>query len=279
MEIIHQLRKRATEVPVSIVAEELLRAIKFEEWVKDGTDEGEERWGNVMELLTVMHKYDQLEPWTGLLSFLEEVSLVSEVDKLATAKDDALTLMTLHLCKGLEFEAVTIAGCEEGLFPSSQSLFDREQLEEERRLMYVGMTRAKTHLRMICARSRTLYGQVQANAPSRFLDDLPNDVVERRSDELLSAFAWASERGEQQARKTNRLQPFRQDDGTNQDLGFDEVSQDGEEDPFTVGTRVSHPSFGIGNIVSRRGDVATIAFDSGQQKTFALSIAPLRKIG
>jgi DNA helicase-2/ATP-dependent DNA helicase PcrA len=281
VELLAQFRKRSLQVPVSVLTEELLSAIKFEEWIKDGTEEGDERWGNVMELLTVMHKYDAVEPHLSLTSFLEEVSLVSEVDKLATARDDALTLMTLHLCKGLEFESVFIVGCEEGVFPSSQSLFDREQLEEERRVMYVGMTRAKTHLRLMCARSRMLYGNTQSNPPSRFMDDLPHDVVERRSDELLSAFAWASERGEHQVRKsTSKLEPFRQHDDSNQDLGFDEVNQDSEEvDQFEIGSRVVHPSFGMGEVVSRRGDVATIAFDSGVQKTFALSIAPLRRIG
>lgn len=276
--LLARFRKRSTEIPVSLLTEELLDAIKFEAWIKDGTEEGDDRWGNVMELITVMHKYDALEPQVSLMSFLEEVTLVSEVDKLATVKDDALTLMTLHLCKGLEFESVTIAGCEDGVFPSSQSLFDKEQMEEERRVMYVGMTRAKKHLRLMTARSRTLYGQTQNNPPSRFLDDIPNGVLERRSDEVLSAFAWASERGEKEARRSTKLQPFFQKDDTNQDLGFDDMNQDAQEDEYIVGTRVSHPSFGMGEIVSRRGDVATIAFDSGVQKTFALSIAPLTKI-
>src|SRR5204863_8719039 len=102
-------------------------------------------------------------------------------DKHSEIRDDALTLMTLHLCKGLEFEHVMIVGCEEGIFPHANSSFDKEQLEEERRLMYVGMTRAKTHLRLLFTRSRMLWGNTQANAPSRFLDDLPADVTEWRS--------------------------------------------------------------------------------------------------
>ncbi len=284
VQIIERFRELARQQPVSQLTANLLDAIAMEKWLRDDTDEGEERWQNVQELLTVTHKYDALEPLTSLTSFLEEVALVSEVDKLNAARDDALTLMTLHLCKGLEFEHVVIGGCEEGIFPHSSSLFDRTQLEEERRLMYVGMTRAKTHLRLMFTRSRMLWGTTQSNAPSRFLDDLPSAFIERRSDEVLSAFAWASERGMQQALRPTRpssgapLQPFRQRDDSqgdfNQDNGDGDLNQEGTE--IDRGTRISHPSFGEGTVTSRRGDVVTIEFDNGKMKSFALSIAPIR---
>lgn len=276
-ETIEHFRREAQREVVSGLTERLLSAMGMEEWLRDDTEEGEERWGNVLELVGVMRKYDQLDPHTSLTSFLEEVALVSEVDKLTTAKDDALTLMTLHLCKGLEFESVFVAGCEEGIFPHSNALFDKEQLEEERRLMYVGMTRAKKHLKLLFTRTRNLYGEVQSNAPSRFLDDLPDSQIERRSDELLSAFAWATESGRRKAFSGGKVEPFRQniDAEFNQDLGYDDASQ---EPQFAVGMRVAHPSFGEGTIIALRGDVATITFDSGQKKTFALSIAPLRRI-
>ncbi len=292
-DILERFRRRAESEVVSQLTDNLLREIDMEKWLDDGTDEGKERWQNVQELLTVMHKYDSLDPMTSLTSFLEEAALVSEVDKLSDIKDDALTLMTLHLCKGLEFEHVMIGGCEEGIFPHSNSAFDKEQLEEERRLMYVGMTRSKTHLRMFCARSRMLYGETHANAPSRFLDDLPENVTERRSDELLSAFAWATESGTAKAHAlgshgkieppvVSRVEPYRQHAGLstefNQDLSH---ADDTNQDPtaqFEKGSRVRHPSFGDGTITSRRGDVATIQFDSGQKKTFALSIAPLQAL-
>jgi DNA helicase-2/ATP-dependent DNA helicase PcrA len=143
--------------------------------------------------------------------------------------------------------------------------------------MYVGMTRAKKHLKLYFTRSRNLYGEVQSNAPSRFLDDLPDAQIERRSDELLSAFAWATESGRRKAFGGGKVETFRQnlDVEFNQDLGNDDVSQEPE---FAVGMRIAHPSFGEGTIIALRGDVATITFDSGQKKTFALSIAPLRKI-
>lgn len=274
--IIDRFKLRSQQVVVSTLTEELLDAVGMERWLTEGDEEnGEERWQNVKELLTVMHKYDGLDPQTSLLSFLEEAALVSEVDKLEDG-GDALTLMTLHLCKGLEFEHVMIVGCEEGLFPHSNSVYDKEQLEEERRIMYVGMTRAKTHLRLFFATERFLWGEQKATAPSRFLDDLPDDTVERRSDDVLSAFAWAGQSGMQKARSRGTLMPFRQggnDDGFNQDTGDDAVQQ---ESGIDIQSRVEHPVFGKGTVKAKRGDVVDITFDGGQKKTFALSIAPLK---
>ncbi|HVW66320.1 MAG TPA: UvrD-helicase domain-containing protein [Candidatus Peribacteraceae bacterium] len=261
---------------VSELAERLLEDIKMEHWLKEGTEEGEERWLNVQELLTVMHKYDALDPETSLTSFLEEVALVSEVDKLSEGRSDALTLMTLHLCKGLEFEHVMIVGCEEGLFPHSNSMFDKEQMEEERRLMYVGMTRAKTYLRLFFAKSRFMWGEGKSNPPSRFLDDLPDALVERRSDDILSAFAWAGGQAEQRMRG-GRLEPFRQTESQDVDIEFNQDVDFAEHEP-DVGSRVEHPVFGQGTIMTKRGDVVEIRFDNGQKKTFALSIAPIKII-
>jgi DNA helicase II / ATP-dependent DNA helicase PcrA len=276
--IIQKYKLKAMNTVVSVLAQDLIEDIGMEDWLKEGTEEGEERWRNVKELLTVMHKYDNLDAQTSLTSFLEEVALVSEVDKLNDAGKDALTLMTLHLCKGLEFEHVMIVGCEEGLFPHSNSMFDREQLEEERRIMYVGMTRAKKHLRLLFAQSRFLWGDNKSGAPSRFLDDLPDTHVERRSDDILSAFAWAGGRAEQRMRG-GKLEPFRQTEDLklefNQDLGSDTESQDGDID---TGSRVEHPTFGKGTVIGKRGDVVDVKFDNGQKKTFALSIAPLKVI-
>jgi DNA helicase-2/ATP-dependent DNA helicase PcrA len=274
--IVERFKMRSTQVVVSTLTQELLDAVGMEKWLLESDDEkGEERWQNVKELLTVMHKYDGLEPEASLMSFLEEAALVSEVDKLEEG-GDALTLMTLHLCKGLEFEHVMIVGCEEGLFPHSNAVYDKEQLEEERRIMYVGMTRARTHLRMFFANERFLWGEQKATAPSRFLDDLPPEFVERRSDDVLSAFAWAGQSGVQKVRAKGTLMPFRQggnDDGFNQDSNDDAMQEGGEID---VQSRVEHPVFGKGTVASKRGDVVDIRFDNGQKKTFALSIAPLK---
>jgi DNA helicase-2/ATP-dependent DNA helicase PcrA len=297
-DVIRKYQALSLREVASSLAASLIEEVKMEAWLKEGTEEGEERWNNVQELLTVMHKYDALEPHASLTGFLEEVALVSEVDKLNAGNNDSLTLMTLHLCKGLEFEHVIMVGCEEGLFPHSSAVFDHAQLEEERRIMYVGMTRAKTHLRILFAQSRFLWGDRQSNAPSRFLADLPAEAIERRSDDVLSAFAWASASGQRAAhemgtpsfgntsrRSSSPLEPFKQDLNLefNQDMGGnDSVNQDPDQAPLgggmREGSRVSHPTFGQGTVTAKRGDVVDVLFDGGKKKTLALSIAPLKVI-
>lgn len=276
-QFIRSYQAKSKTLVASQLASDLLEAVKMEQWVRDDTEEGESRWQNIRELITVMHKYDNLEPEVSLISFLEEVALVSEVDSLREEGDESLTLMTLHLCKGLEFEHVIVAGCEEGIFPHSNSLFDKSQLEEECRIMYVGMTRAKKHLSLMHASSRNLYGEMQANAPSRFLEVIPEELAERRNDEVLSAFAWAMKSGQQKAYTNQKVSPYLQhkediDIEFNQDIDNDHSFSQSD---FSEGTRVRHPSFGPGTIVSLRGDIAEIVFDAVGKKNLALSIAPL----
>ena len=270
-DIISQAQEHSSRTPVSQIAMFIIDQTNMESWLRDGTDEGEERWQNVQELLSVMHKYDHLDPFVSLTAFLEEVSLISEVDRLNELQTDAVTLMTLHLCKGLEFEHVIIAGCEEGVLPHGNALFDHAQLEEERRLLYVGMTRAKTHLKLFFTRARMLWGKTQSNAPSRFLDDLPDTEIEKRSDDILSAFGWqVMEKGKSKINRADVHIEFKKD--------ADFLDDDINQDTFNEGSRVSHASFGNGTIVNRRGNVADIEFDNGTRKTFALSIAPLKPI-
>jgi DNA helicase-2/ATP-dependent DNA helicase PcrA len=133
---------------------------------------GEERWENVMELRSVVSELEGLEPGAGLRAFLENVSLVADVDSLQDQKD-AITLLTLHAAKGLEFPAVFITGMEEGIFPHSRSEGDPDEMDEERRLCYVGMTRAMQRLYLVHAEMRTLFGIPKPCEPSRFLGQLP----------------------------------------------------------------------------------------------------------
>jgi DNA helicase II / ATP-dependent DNA helicase PcrA len=130
--------------------------------------------------LNVTIKFDNL-PWQeGLAAFLEEVALVTEIDNLENEKD-AVTLMTLHSAKGLEFDTVFFVGLEEGLLPHSQSLLDPKQLAEEVRLAYVGLTRARKQLFLLYARSRRVFGNIQTNLPSRILHVLPQESINSRS--------------------------------------------------------------------------------------------------
>ncbi|MCK5016804.1 MAG: UvrD-helicase domain-containing protein, partial [Candidatus Peribacteraceae bacterium] len=280
VEILSTFRERAKAQVVSELAIDLIEKINLNDWLDDETEEGEQRWQNVQELITVMHKYDLLEPRISLTSFLEEVSLISEVDSLNSNEDDALTLMTLHLCKGLEFENVIMVGCEEGIFPHANCMFDKEQMEEERRIMYVGMTRAKAQLHLMYTQNRMLWGQSQNNAPSRFIDDIPEECLERRSDDVLSVFAWAGSSGIKRVKSGGKIEPFRQESSVdiefNQDISFEDDINQTKADEIDGGSRVRHPSFGLGIVASRRGDIVEIRFDSGETKSFALSIAPIQ---
>ncbi len=215
------------------------------------------------------------------MSFLEEVALVSEVDKLNDQASEALTLMTLHLCKGLEFPSVTIVGCEEGILPHSASHMDRKQLEEERRLLYVGMTRAKDTLTLMHASSRTLWGSSQSNARSRFLDDIPHEVLDVKSEALSSKFGWlqASSPSPYRRGKASTVQPFMQ-------KAHNEFNQDTEtdagdwlehvEEELAEGMRIAHRTLGEGIVVSRSGDIIDVRFDTGQTKKLAMGIAPIK---
>ncbi|MBM2820755.1 MAG: ATP-dependent helicase PcrA [Candidatus Berkelbacteria bacterium] len=144
----------------------------YRDFILDGTEEGEMRWENIEELKSVAAKNNSLE------EFLENVALVADVDNY-DRQADAVTLMTLHNAKGLEFPVVFMVGMEEGLFPHARSMFEPSELEEERRLCYVGMTRAQKRLYLIYAVTRMIYGAVSSNEPSRFLSDIPSELTER----------------------------------------------------------------------------------------------------
>jgi DNA helicase-2/ATP-dependent DNA helicase PcrA len=155
----------------------VLERTGYAAFVRDGTEEGQARWENILELRTVAHNYAGLSVETSLTTFLEEVALVSDVDDLEE-KVDAPTLLTLHAAKGLEFPVVFIVGLEEKLLPHSRSMDDSEQMEEERRLFYVGVTRAKERLYLLHTYRRTLHGESAVRDPSRFLHDIPANLVE-----------------------------------------------------------------------------------------------------
>jgi DNA helicase-2/ATP-dependent DNA helicase PcrA len=143
----------------------------------DGSEDGEERWANLLELRSVTTRYDDLSPEDALDRLLEETALVADQDSYE-GDADAVTLITLHAAKGLEFPVVFIAGLEEGLFPHSRALDDERQLEEERRHAYVGITRAKQRLYLSHAWRRATWGMGQASVPSRFLFEIPAELMQ-----------------------------------------------------------------------------------------------------
>lgn len=170
-------QKECSKMKTSEFLNHLIKSVDYKKYINDGTDEGERRWENVKELFSAIEKYKELPAKEGINLFLEEVALIADLDQISN-KDDSVTLMTLHSAKGLEYDTVFIAGLEEGLLPHSRSIQDPSEMEEERRLCYVGITRAKNRAYLLFTRLRKIYGSLQSNMPSRFISDIPENLIE-----------------------------------------------------------------------------------------------------
>jgi DNA helicase-2/ATP-dependent DNA helicase PcrA len=247
---INDIRKQKEELYPSEIIKQVGEVFHLEKFYCDGSEEGEMRYENILELQSVARKFDGLEKDRLLSRFLEEVALISDTDSADSS--EKITIMTLHSSKGLEFPIVFLPGMEEGLLPHSRSFFDPDSLEEERRLTYVGMTRAMKKLMLLKARSRVAFGDFQRNLESRFLEEIPSHCSYRPGKE-----------------------------GAEGDDDFQYTSIENEEvftPPFEEGDRVRHKIFGVGSILDIQGSVAEIAFDTKGKKKIALSVAPLEKI-
>lgn len=240
---------------------ELLKALDLESFYTDqNNDEALERWSNVMELISSVEEFCEINPQKGIREFLEEVSLLTDIDRW-NVDTRAVTMMTLHSAKGLEFPVVYIAGMEEGLFPLSRSSDDEDQLAEERRLFYVGMTRAMKKVFLSFASQRRRFGQEPIPCiPSRFIADIPPELldipVQRRKREAL---------------------PDRR--SYSPSVSAAEKRIDGE---FIQGDIILHKMFGKGRIldVEGHGENAklTIGFSGGVRKKFVARYANLKRI-
>jgi len=246
-------------------------------YIQDGTEEGRERWQNVQELVNVGAQFDEEVGEGGLAAFLETVSLVSDVDNYEE-KVDAVTLLTLHSAKGLEFPVVFIVGMEEGLLPHANTLDDPEELEEERRLCYVGITRAMKRLYLVRAFRRTVFGNSQPRDPSRFLADIPPQLVVGRQAfggrQIPLALGGKAVGGP----ATSQAQ-IPQPPG----IAESAAPQQPPHTFFKAGERVRHPLFGEGIVVSavaESNDVfLTVAFQGNVGlKKLSLAFAPLERV-
>ncbi len=224
-----------------------------------GLVDGDDRWENILELRGVAQDYKDLDATEGLTAFLEGVALVSDVDSLPE-KVETVTLITLHQAKGLEFPVVFIIGMEEGILPHYKSIDDPAQLEEERRLCYVGITRAKKKVYLVRAFRRHLMGSSEVNKPSRFLLDIPSHLIARggvtaKEDEWSAAGIDAAEK----AIKANEDLPV-----------------------FKAGDHVMHEQFGEGVVINyhktRNDAEVVVAFDGAGIKRFLLSFAKIEKM-
>jgi DNA helicase-2/ATP-dependent DNA helicase PcrA len=249
-DIILSFQAQANDLLPATLIDGLLRRLDYLHYLSDGTPQGEARIENVKELISVANEYQD----AGLDGFLEEVALVSDLDT-ADMNSDAVILMTMHGAKGLEFPVVFITGLEESILPHSRALYDAGEMEEERRLMYVGMTRARRELYLIYAIERNLYGGRQHNPPSRFIADLGP-----AANAQLSEFGF-----------------------TNRPLFSEPASVTTDNEPRYVpeleeGDGVKHQLFGVGTVVELDGDNATIYFKGKGTKKLNIAFAPLEKL-
>lgn len=253
-DILRSSREVLDETPLPALIESLLRRIDYYNYLDDKTPQGESRKENVRELISVAKSYQEL----GLDGFLEEVSLVSDVDSMENGAN-VVTLMTLHAAKGLEFPVVFMTGMEETIFPHSRALYDQSEMEEERRLCYVGMTRAKEELYLSYATGRLLYGGVQHNPPSRFLSEIDGSF--QIDSVSLGGSMWQNS--------------YDQTTEYDQSPNYEEPQYIPE---LYEGDTVKHDVFGIGTVVEMQGETAIIYFKGKGTKRLNTAFAPLKKV-
>jgi DNA helicase-2/ATP-dependent DNA helicase PcrA len=257
--VMTELIAQSRELNLSGLLDKILEHTRYREYLLSKED-GEDRWENVMELKNVTNEYDGLDPEEALAAFLEKISLVSDIDEL-DEKADAVTLITLHQAKGLEFPAVFIVGLEEGILPHRKSFDDPEQMEEERRLCYVGITRAKKRLYLLRSYRRSLFGGSTANPPSRFLQDISPQLISPRG-------LWEESPAPVASPDFN--------------LGSQPSPQPYSNLELKVGDHVRHSKFGPGIVMNcnptRDDQELTVAFEEAGVKKLLASLAPLEKI-
>ncbi|WP_078551377.1 DNA helicase PcrA [Bacillus alkalicellulosilyticus] len=260
---------------VTELVEELLDKTGYRDALRaENTIESQSRLENIDEFLSVTQDFEKKNEDKSLIAFLTDLALVADIDKLDEETEkpkDAVILMTLHSAKGLEFPLVFLIGMEEGIFPHSRSLFEEDEMEEERRLAYVGITRAEKMLYLTSAKMRTLYGRTNVNPPSRFIQEVPEDCLDCIQKEAPPQPSWM---------KTSREQPQRQ---TQQIVRPTIGTTGGEQFGWKVGDKAEHKKWGIGTVVSLKGEGEHIELDiafsppTGIKRLFA-KFAPITKV-
>ncbi len=254
-EFISRMKETMDRIDLADFIQKVFSESGYEKYLQDGTMEGEMRWENVKELITVAQKYDkeEISNEQKMDEFLEEVALAIDADKGEEAKD-SVYLMTLHSAKGLEFSTVFIVGLEEGILPHSRSMLSQIEMEEERRLMYVGITRAKEKAYLCFTRQRNIFGSTQVNPPSRFLSEIPGHLIMEHETKNI----------EQKKYNSNKKIP-------NTKYSIQNIN-------FRDGEHVNHPEFGSGIVISTDGKIITVAFKKSGIRKLSLEFAPLKKI-
>ncbi|MFA5876428.1 MAG: 3'-5' exonuclease, partial [Candidatus Margulisiibacteriota bacterium] len=265
-----RLRLDAEEESASIIIEKVLIQSGYKRKLEEeGTEESLSRAENIKELISVAKEYEKAYDDPSLAGFLAQVTLITDIN-FENSDQPAVTLMTLHAAKGLEFPVVFVVGMEEGIFPHYRSINDSEELEEERRLCYVGITRAKQRLYLVAARSRLIFGETWNNGASRFIREIPETLLDIKVDDVfglgkLAAGSSFADGGELGGKAVG--------DGEGRVL---------QKDNFKIGDWVKHKKWGRGKVLEIEGEgmdsILLVKFDSVGEKNLLLRYAPLEKL-
>ena len=293
VDLMERFRGMIEATPLAELASRIIQETGYADRLREErSEEAQDRLSNLQELLTALEEFEKKSADKNLSSFLEQVALISDTENGEGAKN-SVTLMTLHSAKGLEFQAVFMIGMEERLFPHVRSLEDPEQMEEERRLCYVGMTRAREHLFLTNACRRRTFGQEQYNPPSRFIGDIPKELLDLE-DAYQPGFGFGSDRGDEvrgtenpdsrpiapgNAAGHNLAAVFSA--GANSETSGEVQVIPEEPEGLYIGMRVRHGKFGVGTIrgMEGKGDdlKATVWFNSVGRKKLLLRFAGLER--
>lgn len=312
VQLIRELRKASSELTIAELIQEIVEKIQYAQYLQDNDDESaEDRIANVDELITKAVAYQEMHDEANLTEFLAEVALVADIDKVED-DDNRVLLMTLHSAKGLEFPHVYLAGMEDGLFPGQAAIWtnDQEDIEEERRLAYVGITRAMNDLTLTCARSRMIRGETQYNPVSRFVREIPEELLDnklaepkraRQDKDILAdiigfgAKDTGAKQGSYDFRPKATLRPkvtakadkpfiAKGIGSLNQLAGLSKgtAGMTASAPDYQIGDRVTHVKYGEGTVLGLvkepRDYKVTVDFDMAGQKIMYASFAKLKRI-
>lgn len=262
---INSFRSMTEIIPTSELIEKIIENTKYlTEFENEGEIEVQTRQDNINELIAVSKEYEKNNPEKKLSDFLTEISLSSDIDKMQD-NEDIVTLMTVHSAKGLEFPIVFLVGMEEGVFPISRATMNDSQLEEERRLCYVGMTRAEEKLYLTYATERNIFGKTTNQRASRFLEDIPKDALN----------------GTVVSSRTKEFEGYSMYNKYKDKYKLERAVVDTtpkEKTEFDIASQIKHPTFGIGKIVAKNKDIYTIVFEGIGLKKIDINYVKLEKL-
>ena len=284
-ETIESVRANLDKIPLDELFEDIIRKTDYMSHLRLDKEKGAERIENIYELVTNLKNFQTENEEPTLSGFLEEVALMTDLDNY-NAQQDAVVLMTIHSAKGLEFPVVFLPGMEESIFPGVQSMFNPEDVEEERRLAYVGITRAKRRLFISHANSRMLFGTTSRNLPSRFVLEIPDALTEktgRRPSSQMSFEALARGDYERDSYSGEERSTFSGNGYlARQKAAVAKKPQSVPTEIYNVGDTVTHKVFGKGVVVSAKpmanDFMLEIAFEGGSTKKLMANYAKLQKV-